>query len=124
MSPQPLQNYLRTFRRRFGLSQKEMAALLGGKSGTKISRYESFGRLPNVNAIWAYEVIFNEAACELFAGRYTEVRTAVRSHAQTLIAELTSESQKPNSPRIERKLTLLRSIVDPETNGRVSSRSL
>ena len=38
--PHKLENYLRTYRRRAGLSQDEMAFLLGTKSGTKVSRYE------------------------------------------------------------------------------------
>jgi transcriptional regulator with XRE-family HTH domain len=66
-----LQNYLRTHRSRRGLSQAEVAILLGAVSGTKASRYENSSRMPNALTIFALEIIvFNQPASELFAGTY------------------------------------------------------
>ena len=41
-----LHNYLRTYRKRAGLSQAEVAFLLGCHSGAKVSRYEHAARRP------------------------------------------------------------------------------
>ena len=51
-----LQNYLRTYRKRSGLSQDEVAFLLGCQTGAKVSRYEPFARKPSLETLFAYEV--------------------------------------------------------------------
>src|SRR5437879_2490611 len=53
-----LHNYLLTHRKRSGLSQDEVAFLLGRRSGTKVSRHESFARMPGPRTLLAYEAIF------------------------------------------------------------------
>ena len=68
-----LENYLRTYRKRSGLSQDEVAFLLGCQNGTKVSRYERFARKPSLETLFAYEVVFGASARELFAGAYQKV---------------------------------------------------
>ena len=63
-----LNNYLRTFRKRTGLSQREVAYLLGCHDGSKISRYERFQRQPNLETALALRIIFNTPVREMFAG--------------------------------------------------------
>jgi transcriptional regulator with XRE-family HTH domain len=111
-----LQNYLRTHRRRFGLSQKEVAKLLGVASGTKVSRYENFIRTPSVVTVFACEIVFNQPASELFAGRYEEIRAAVRERASQLLTKLNDRPDK-QSKKFFRKLELLRAIVEANTNA-------
>jgi transcriptional regulator with XRE-family HTH domain len=117
----PLQNYLRTHRRRAGLSQEDVAALLGAASGAKVSRHENYARKPAVTAIFAYEIVFSQPVSKLFAGAYEEVRHQVRSRAKRLMKELTSRAQESPSLRVARKLELLRAIVD--TKPRSSQRT-
>ena len=109
MANQPLRNYLRTYRRRSGLSQDEIAQLLGTSSGTKVSRYENFARLPSVAGILRYEIIFNQPASKLFAGAYEAAHRDVRARAKRLAKTLTAKS---GNPRTARKLQILRTIVD------------
>lgn len=109
MAYTPLQNYLRTFRRRSGLSQKELAELLGAASGAKISRYENFSRVPCAATIFAYEVILGQPAEELFGGAYGAVRRSVQDRARRLSERL---NRRPTNPRTARKLATLRAIVD------------
>jgi transcriptional regulator with XRE-family HTH domain len=79
MTGQKLNNYLRTYRKRAGLSQDEMAFLLGGRRGTSVSRYERFRRSPELPAAFAYEVIFRVPSSKLFAGIFDQVqRAAIR----------------------------------------------
>ena len=49
----------------------------GPLSGTKVSRYENFTRMPGVLTIFALEIVFNQPASELFAGSYDAIRCAV-----------------------------------------------
>ena len=115
MANQPLRNYLRTYRRRCGLSQDEIAQLLGTSSGTKVSRYENFARLPSVAGILGYEIIFNQPANRLFAGAYETVHRAIRARAKRLAKTLNA---RPGDPRTARKLHLLRTIVDSKSSTR------
>lgn len=79
MATHKLENYLRTYRKRAGLSQGEMAYLLGGKDGAKMSRYERFARVPSLETALAYEAIFQAPVSELFAGVYGKAeRAAIR----------------------------------------------
>ncbi len=105
-----LQNYLRTHRRRYGLSQKEVARLLGAASGTKVSRYENFTRMPNVFNVFACEIVFNQPASELFAGSYEVIRAAVQKRARQLLKKLTERPDK--AKKHLRKIELFRAIVE------------
>lgn len=82
-----LSNYLRPNRKRFTLSQEEVAFMLGGtgeNKGSKVSRDESFDREPGLRAALAYEVIYGKPVRELFAGLYEEVEQAVAKRAKIL----------------------------------------
>jgi transcriptional regulator with XRE-family HTH domain len=107
----PLPNYLRTHRRRTGLSQKEVAALLGVASGSKVSRLENFARTPSVRTVFAYEIVFNSLASELFAGNYQTIRLAVQDRARRMAKQLSAQPDAQAGKTL-RKLALLRTIVE------------
>ena len=109
VSQERFQNYLRTFRRKYGLSQAEIARLLGLSSASKVSRHEGFVQRPSVKAMFAYEVIFGAHVSELFAGDYDKTRADVQNRAKELADSIERESA---GLRDSRKLELLRSIVD------------
>jgi transcriptional regulator with XRE-family HTH domain len=111
---QPLRNYLRTYRRRCGLSQDEIAQLLGTSSGTKVSRYENFARLPSVAGIFRYEIIFNQPASKLFAGAYDAAHKTVRARAKRLAKTLAAQA---GNRQTARKLALLNAIVDSKSGA-------
>lgn len=84
MPGKTLSNYLRTFRMRAGLSQDEVAALLGVAGGSEVSRHETFRRLPTLTTALRYEAIFGVPVRELFAGEYQKVETDLQARAQEL----------------------------------------
>ena len=108
-----LQNYLRTHRRRHNLSQTEVAILLGAVSDTKVSRYENFSRMPVALTVFALEIVFNQPASELFAGKYQAVRLAVQERARRMIEQLNAQPDAKSRETL-RKLELLRAIVEPK----------
>jgi transcriptional regulator with XRE-family HTH domain len=87
-----LQNYIRTFRKRAGLSQKEVAFLLGCRSGSKVSRYERFSRQPTLLNAFACEVLFDMPLHELFAGTYGEAVARVRKRARALRVKMEKQA--------------------------------
>jgi transcriptional regulator with XRE-family HTH domain len=102
-----LQNYLRTYRKRTGLSQDEVAFLLGCQSGAKVSRYERLSRKPSLETALAYEVLFSAPARDLFAGIFQKVEEKTKGRAQ-LLAQKLDEGKKDRMTR--RKLEILASI--------------
>lgn len=108
---QKLQNYLRTYRKRSGLTQKEVAFLLGSGSRTRISRYERNKRRPCLEALIAYEVIFGTSSRHLFEGMYLEIAKGRLQKAQLLLEHL---NETPASPMRDYKITFLRSLLDRE----------
>ena len=102
-----LDNYLRTYRKRAGFSQDEVAFLLGSASGAKVSRYERLARRPSLRAIIAYEIIFQAPVRELFAGLYQKVEKATLARAQSLTKKLAAAKGDRMTPR---KLATLRSL--------------
>ena len=53
----PLHNHINSHRRRVGLSQVELALLLGSDNRTAVSRYEHALLLPNLEVAIAFEVV-------------------------------------------------------------------
>lgn len=85
MASSHLPNYLRANRKRLGLSQDEVAFLLGAENGTKVCRYERFTREPGFHAALACEVVFQRPLRELFAGLYEEIEREVAARAKRLV---------------------------------------
>jgi transcriptional regulator with XRE-family HTH domain len=90
--------------------------LLGAVSGTKVSRYENFTRMPSALTIFASEIVFNQPASELFAGIYDEIRLEVQKRARQMMKELTARPDKQTKKTL-RKLELLRAIVEAKPNS-------
>ena len=57
-----VKTYLRTFRRRSGLTQAEVAFLLGAESGAKVSRYERLSRRPSFQTALGLQAVFGVPA--------------------------------------------------------------
>jgi transcriptional regulator with XRE-family HTH domain len=79
-----LPNYLKTYRKRAGFSQDEVAFLVGMSGGAKVSRYERARRLPSLETAFAYQALFDLPLNELFAGVYNTVSRNMRTRARVL----------------------------------------
>jgi transcriptional regulator with XRE-family HTH domain len=102
---QPLANYLRAYRKRSGLSQREVALLLGCKDGAQVSRYEKQHYLPPLRTALACGVIFCIPLTQLFAGIQAGIVREIAGRIDNLRVELTAKlSQSPRSARTLRKL--------------------
>ena len=106
MASAQLPNYLRTNRKRLGLSQEEVAYLLGAGSGTKTCRYERFTREPGFRTALACEAVFQVPIRQLFAGSYEEIEREVVGRAKKLV--LKADRIKPGKHSARKRETLER----------------
>lgn len=104
MSPR-VPSYLRKARREWGLTQRELAVLLGVKSRAHISRLESLSRTPSIDVLLAFEVLFGVSAKELFPMKYTHIEEVILRRAAVLYAQL-EDDDRLRAKRI-RELLLL-----------------
>ena len=111
MKHEPLQNYLLTCRRRTGLSQADVAFLLGSNRETTISRHESFQRLPEFYLACGYEVIYRAPVRDLFAGHFRAREVEIRKRAEVLLKRLEAD---PRGPRVAEKRAALAEIAGTE----------
>ena len=107
----PLENYLRSYRKRSAFSQDEVAFLLGSSSGAKISRYERRGRRPPLETALAYEAIFQVPVSALFAGLYQKVERETAARAQLLARKLAGSEPRKATPS---KMALLDALCSAQ----------
>ncbi len=108
MARERIINYLRTFRRRIGFSQDEVAFLLGGFEGTTVSRHEHSRRIPLLGTALMYELIFGISIRDLYPGIFRQVHRSVRDRARGLRQSLRRQKE---SPRRDRKIGILDRLI-------------
>jgi transcriptional regulator with XRE-family HTH domain len=89
-----LDNYLRSYRKRSGLTQSEVGFLLGRKHGAQISRYEKRRRLPPLQIALALEALLGIPVSQLFAGIHEGANDDVRKRMLTLRSQLQAKTAK------------------------------
>lgn len=102
-------SYLRTHRKRSGLTQRELALLLGCQSEAKVSRYERLIRKPCLETAFACQVVFGATPHQLFPGMYASVEQIVTTRARLLAQTLSGHEL---TPLIDHKICVLRAIIN------------
>lgn len=93
MARHRLPNYLRMYRKRAGLTQAEVAFLLGAHEGANISRYERNTRIPGLETALRYCAIFREPITELLAGIYDEIEQETVARSRRLSTKVRQSNQ-------------------------------
>jgi transcriptional regulator with XRE-family HTH domain len=112
MTPHRLENYLETYRKDLGLTQQEVAFLLGSEDGAQVSRYENRRRLPPIETALACEEIFGVPSAELFAGIRQSVGKDVAKRRLELMSRLQAKALKGSAAQIN--AYKLRRLADRE----------
>lgn len=107
--PAQLPNYIRTYRKRARLTQKDVAFIIGSKSGAGISRHERFKQTPDLQTLLAYEMLFRTPVRNLFDGTHRKVERKLLRRIRLLIRKL---SETGHSRRAERKLEVLSAYLE------------
>ncbi len=87
----PLINYLRTHRRQCGLTQTEVAHLLGLESGQVVSRHELRDRYPSLETLLGYQILFDALPHDLYPGVYKKVENLIQRRVRFLIDEFDND---------------------------------
>ncbi len=87
-------SFVRAHRRRWGLTQAELAVLLGVTSSTTVSRIERSARKPTATVLVACCILFGQPASELFASFDEEIEEAVVTAVKNLYDELEGKTDK------------------------------
>ena len=94
-------SYLRPLRRRWGLTQKELAFLIGAKSGGVISRIEGLKRVPSLAAALACEIVFDTPPLELFPEIFSTMQDGVLDRANDLYEELQGDPSRVTRAKLD-----------------------
>jgi transcriptional regulator with XRE-family HTH domain len=100
--------YLRPYRRRWGFTQKELARLLGCKSGTVVSRLEKGQRRPSLKIALACYIIFEAPPHELFPGLFAYIEKEVLER----VWDLYEHAQGNSSATTKAKLAALEEAIE------------
>lgn len=109
MSKAPLRTYLRTHRKRSGLSQPEVAALIAAVSSTTVSRHESARRKLSVTDALTYEALFGVPVSALFPGEFERVRVLAEARALCLLERLARSAK--DTPVTRQKRLFLEGLL-------------
>jgi transcriptional regulator with XRE-family HTH domain len=108
MAAQRLANYLKTYRKKSGLTQREVAYLLGWKRGEQFVRYEKYQEFPTLPVALGCQAIFKVPVTELFAGTNDSITSEVGARVEMLAAELEKRNDHGKQARsTARKLAWL-----------------
>ena len=104
------QNLMRVLRRRMGLTQREIAFLLGYESESHVSRLESGSRTPRLPELLVIELVFGAAAAAMFPHVHRAVTDIVRGRLERLRRR--TKRLKPAPPRVAYKIAQLDRVLD------------
>jgi transcriptional regulator with XRE-family HTH domain len=94
-------NYLRSYRLRWGLSQKQLAYLLGWPRSEVISRIEKKQRAPSLKLVIACFILFGTPAAELFPDLTAGVEALVIARAWDFYEKIQGDPSKKTKKQIE-----------------------
>src|SRR5437660_4954901 len=114
MASSRLDNYLRTYRKRSGLTQNDIAFLLGRKSAAQISRYERRRSVPSLRTAFACCSILGICAEKLFSGVQQKGALATARRIDKLLSAFENGGQSRSTNAHKRKVRWLN-----ESKGRI-----
>lgn len=97
MSLEQIGNFLRSHRRTSGLSQRELARIVGYLTPFQVARHEQSSAIPALLIAISYEVVFRVSLSEIFPGLYRSVETKIEevlSNMEQELQECTAKGRK------------------------------
>ena len=90
--PRSIPNHIRSHRKRWRLSQKELATLAGFKSRDFISQIERFRVLPSLKFMLVCEIVFDTPVRKLFPGLFDDLAEDVLNACEILLDRIKSDN--------------------------------
>jgi len=105
---QPVANYLRFYRLRSGLSQRELAELSGLIADHQVSTHERSVAIPSLLVALSYQAVFAVPVAELFPGIHQTILVGVEERLSQFEQSLHNSSGKGRAAQVvARKLEWL-----------------
>jgi DNA-binding XRE family transcriptional regulator len=98
--PQTIKNYLRMHRRKSGLSQRELARLVGYKDQWQISRHERSDTVPSLMAALSYQAVFRVPVSQIFNGMHFTAVHVVEENIRALERSLSGDNRSDRIARL------------------------
>jgi DNA-binding XRE family transcriptional regulator len=93
-------SYLRSHRKKSGLSRRELADIVGFVNKMQIARHERLDSIPTLITALSYQAIFNVPVSELFPGLYESVANIVEERLGELEKSLHESSPKGHKAHV------------------------
>jgi transcriptional regulator with XRE-family HTH domain len=87
-------SYLRFHRKRAGLTQGDLASLLGYLTHGQVSKHERAETLPSLLIALGYEAVFRVPTAELFPGIYETVKLGIEQRLAAIESDLQQSTVK------------------------------
>ncbi len=94
-------NYLRSYRLRWGLSQRQLAYLLGWPTSEIISRVEKKHRAPTHKLVIACFILFGTPAAELFPEITAGIETVVLARVWDFYEQIQGDPSRKTKKQIQ-----------------------
>lgn len=108
MSRKVPHSYLRTHRKKSGLTQRELAAILGCLTEGQVSRHERGLNTPSLPVAIGYEILFGAPVTHIFPGIRATVAQTIEARLDDMEQALQTKSAKgPSANVIAQKLEWL-----------------
>lgn len=115
MPPKHYGNYLRSLRRMSGLSQHELAEIVGFLTRFQVARHEQSSAIPAFIVAVSYEIVFRTSIRELFPELYRSLETKIEEQLAHMEEKLQESTAKGREATITaRKLEWLWSRRNPD----------
>jgi transcriptional regulator with XRE-family HTH domain len=107
-------------RKQMGLSQRELARLIGEQSQTNIVRFETGARHPSFETLIALSCVLNTPIQKLFPEVIDEVEKSCLANIKALIAELNLEASGSQRDLKLRQLGIVLEELELRRNNRMN----
>jgi transcriptional regulator with XRE-family HTH domain len=110
----PFKNYLRTYRKKLGLTQREVAEILGFKSAGQLCDLELGSVMPTTRDCVAFGVLYKRSFRELWPNTNSDIETQIDNNIRHFIKRLQTQSSGPQRKRrtANELVKTLQAIVD------------
>ena len=114
MAKKRLLSYLRSHRKRSGLTQKELAFLVGVKSGAQLSRFERLKRPPSAETLIALMIVFKKGPEELIPAVCDRILKLIHLRSKDLYEELQGDKRHITKQKLD---ALEKVLIDREDDN-------
>ena len=97
---EPYHTALRHLRRKAGLTQDDIARILGKGGRSYVAMLESGDRVPHVRDVLLLALLFGHEEAEVFPQLYSSTREIFQSNIQAVIKAALAEGERSDSERV------------------------